>query len=343
MTALLLCLAIVPAQASEAVIQFDLPPTMVAETVTQDTATLTARCELRISSLIATPGTPVIDQWLVQCQPRDPAIRIVDYAPKTEADSDVEGPIQIKISDEQTGSVGLSLDGNYGHSLHGGVGADRGSKSTNSRQYNMAAQAQTVTAAGTINRGRGVYFKLRRSAHQILEGEKVFQITLRVPRHWRGSLIDVSVVAQSERKSLGGWDRQVKTLGASKFVVAAYAGGDTEAEKLSRQLAEAEQHLQDWASTQTAHRDTSLPALLRQVAVKLELEQPEQDLRWIRRLMAGDADPYLDQEIQRLPMDVRIAVLEYCELREEFDRLSDLPPTTSGRLATDSRRPTPAR
>ena len=170
---LLIALTASPLLASNAVIRFDLPPTVVAKpTVTDERTTNIVECQFRVSSLIASPDSPQIDQWLVVCQPRDAELTIVDYCPKTDSESDIEGSIEVKTSRESTASMGLSLDGNYGSVVRANIGADKGNKNTNSRQFALAAPQQAVTASGTINRGRGVYFKLRRSARQILEGEK---------------------------------------------------------------------------------------------------------------------------------------------------------------------------
>lgn len=329
----LLLIAAAPLSADSPVIHFDLPPTVLATPTSPDGSHGdVVQCEFRLSSLIAAPDSPKIDQWLIVCQPRDQQLMIVDYRPRTDAQSDIEGAIQVKSTKESTMSMGLSLDGHYSVA-RGNIGADKGNKNTNSRQYNLSAPQKAVTASGTINRGRGVYFKFRRSARQILEGEKTFQLVLRVPAGWRGSLIDISIVAQSERNTFGGLDRQVKTMGQSSFVVAACREGDSDALQIARRLSVAEQSLRTLISQQAVrHSSNSLSGLLRKVAVRLDLQDPDMDTRWIMRLLAGEADPYIDEEIRRLPMKVRLGVLDYCEIREEFQRLSE---TTSSEQDTN--------
>ena len=210
--------------------------------------------------------------------------------------------------------------------LRAHLGGDQGTKKTDLRQFTLAAQRQTVTASGTINRGRGVYFKLCRSRRQILEGDKTFHLIFRVPDDWRGSLLDVSVLAQSKRRTLAGLDEQIVTMGQSDFVIAAYRQGDTEAASISEQLADAEQTLRQLASEQTRKPDaTSLSGILRRIAIKLEFDSAEDDSGWIWRLLAGDSDPYLDREIQRLPPSARAAAVDYCEIRGRFKQLASSP------------------
>ena len=324
--ALLMLSSTVAIYASDAVIHFDMPPTIVAaqldSTDTGSGDSKLVRCDLRLSSLIASPGVPRIDQWLVRCQPRDPQVQIVDYTPRSEFASDIEGAIQVKISDEQSSGMGISLDGDYAKVAKGGLAADQATKHIESQQFNRIAPVQSVVASGSINRGRGVYFKLRWTAQQVLEGEKSFQLTLRVPQQWRGSLIDVSVVAETEYRSFG--TNQTKTLGAAEFVVASHLVGDSNAAQLAHRVAKAEQSLHQLSHTCAVHTSPqSLPAMIRHVAAKLDLDNPRPSTNWVKRLLIGKADPYFDKEIARLPMEARVAAIEYCEARDDFKTLAE--------------------
>jgi hypothetical protein len=297
------------------IVNFDLPAVVEARPAKGDSIdSHQVTIELRLSAIIESPEVPRIDQWLIQCQPRGGAVSIIDYVPRTETASDLASPIQVKQTEESTNAVGLSVDGSYGH-LVGNAGADLSKKNINSVQFDRVAPQHAVTASGTINRGRGVYFKLRSTAQQILDGEKTLVITLGVPPAWRGSLIDVEVVAQSRRKSFG-WERDSKTIGSAQFVVAVYRQGDREAAAHAEALSDAELTLRHIA----AERDASapnLPSVLRHLALKLDFD-PAPAASWVQRLILNQADPRLDDEICELPMPIRIAVLDYVDLRDEF-------------------------
>ncbi|TWU54552.1 hypothetical protein Poly51_32710 [Rubripirellula tenax] len=305
-------------------IQFDLPPVVAAVPAAdapQDPSLVTI--ELRLSSMIVTPTVPDIDQWLVRCQPRGGEIAIADFSPRTETASDVSSPIQVKRVEEKSSSLGMSVDGAYGHFTRGNIGADQGNKNVNSVEFHRQAAVQAVTAAGTINRGRGVYFKLRWTSQQVLEGEKVFSITMAVPAQWRGGLMDVSVIAQTDRKKFGGFDHEIITLGSANFVVATYRAGDDVAASRAARIADAEFMLRRTAKELTTPpAPRSLPSMLRHVAMKLDLEPSKPDTRWLHRLLTGAADPYLDKQITKLPMPVRVAALDYVESREDFAALN---------------------
>lgn len=317
--------SVLPASADNSIIHFDLPQTTIARPVAGEAGgDSLVTIELKLSSLIAAPDVPRIDQWLVQCQPRDRSLSIADYAPRTEVCSDIAGTIQFKKTNEHNKSIGFSIDGNYGSFARGKSGIDQASKDINSYQLERIAPVQAVTASGTINRGLGVYFKLRWTAQQVLEGEKTFQLTLRVPPNWRGSLIDVSVVAQSEQKTFAGFDSETKTLGSADFIIAAYLQGDLQAEARARQLFDAELTLRSAASQYSPKPSLhSVTSLLRHVAMKLDVEPSKPDSDWIERLLLCRADPYLDKEIQKLPMPLRVAVLDYVDIRDDFLTIND--------------------
>ena len=310
-----------------AVVHFDMAPTATASVGESEGGRVMLSVDLELSSMIDIPEVPRIDQWLVRCQPRGHVASIADYSPRTETDSDLASTIQVKQSEEKNNSLGIGVNGNYTHQLRANAGLDHATKNTNSLQFDRVAPLHAVTASGTINRGRGVYFKLRWTAKQILEGQKTFQLVLEVPNSWRAGLIDVSVLAQSEQKSFAGWDRDSKTLGSANFVVAVYREEDKQAAAQARKMANAEYDLRNLMIEQPPSKPVvSLPTILQHVAIKLELEPGPSNQRWLERLMLDEIDPCMDKEIRKLPMPFRLAVLNYAEAREDFAKLNLRPP-----------------
>lgn len=329
-----------PASAESPLVSFDLPPVAVATTAADTPASEAASpdasdkgdngdtprtdsvltFELQLSSMIASPDAPRIDQWLVRCEPRDERLLIRDYSPKTEIAASTEGAINVRRTDETNQHFGFGVDGSYGHALRGNLGMDAGEKSSETLEFKRLPSVQAVTAAGTIRRGRGVYFKLRWTHSQVLEGQKRFGVSVSVPSGWRGGLVDVSVVAQSKREILGGLDTEIETLGEAHFVVAVFRKGDDEARHKAMDLAQAEMRLRRMASRREADASGgSLAGLLRTVALKFDGDRASGNSRhWIERLVRGTADPHLDRRIKKLPTELRVAALDYCDRRNEF-------------------------
>jgi len=330
-------------------ISFDLPPTAVAIPVSDlgDKVVLpggvgeTVKVSLRLSSLVCGSKLPEIDRWIIRCVPRSTSWRVVDYAPRTETASEYASPIQVKKTDEQSSAFGMSSDaapvkvsgafvGASGH-----MGFDRGEKHLESTQFDRHAPLHAVTAAGTIERGRGIYYKLRWTSTQVLEGEKEFQITFGVPQGFRSGLLDVSVIAigkpaegnaMSEAFSqipvLGDDDEKMRPLGQAQFVVAVHAEGDPDAWRAAETLIETEQLLRAEAkkihSTKPTH---SLSTLIRHVASKLDPDSVDIHSDWVDRLVLNHADPHTDSVIRRLPTPLRVLALDYCDARRSFEQM----------------------
>lgn len=340
----------VAASASDAhCISFDLPPTAVAIPVSNLDEHIvipggvgeTVEVSLRLSSLVCGSKFPQIDRWMIRCVPRSASWRVVDYAPRTETASEYASPIQVKNTDEESSAFGLSTDvapikvsgafvGASGH-----MGFDKGNKHLESTQFDRHAPLHAVTAAGTIERGRGVYYKLRWTSTQVLEGEKEFKITFGVPQGFRAGLLDVSVIAigkpaeghpMSEAFSqipiLGDDHEKLDAIGQARFVVAVHAEGDPDAWQAAEKLIQTEQLLRTQAkrirSTTPTH---SLSTLIRHVAAKLDSDSVDIHGDWVDRLIFDNADPHTDAMIRKLPTALRVLALDYrdaCQSLQEM-------------------------
>ncbi|MCM2372515.1 hypothetical protein [Aporhodopirellula aestuarii] len=329
--------------ADQHVISFDLPPTAVAVPVaSQRPDDLIVRSggepvevTLRLSSLVSGSAFPQIDRWMIRCVPRQTSWQVMNYSPRTETASEYSGTIQVKTCDEESESFGASVDLTQGSLATANVEGGKGSKQTESLQYERHAPLHAVTASGTIERGRGVYYKLRWTSTQVLEGEKEFKITFDVPAGFRAGLLDVSVVAigrPAKKSSVSdafsqipviGEDRDsMRPLGEGRFVVAVHAEGDPVAWNAAREFAEAEATLRNEARKVRATSPArSLSTLLRHVAAKLDADSVDLHSDWAERLIFNKADPYVDPIIRKLPADVRVVALEYCDARRSLETL----------------------
>ena len=276
---------------------------------------------LQLSSMSSSTESRTVDQWLVKIQPRQPIMQIADYSPRTEIASQIDGPIQVKTTHEKSTSFGLSADGRYGNLAHANTGADSGKKSIRSQQYNRVAPIYAVTASGTINRGRGVYFKLKWTEQQVLDGEKLFTLTFAVPHSWRCGLLDVSVEAQRERKVFPGFERETITVTHDHFVVAVYESSDVEARQRAEAMVQAEEAMRA-ANSAEQHRK-AVPALLKGVGDFFDFSSGDpQETGWAERVVIGVATPHDGEELLSLPVQTRVVALDYCEARDEFIALN---------------------
>ncbi len=331
-SAILFCLAtfLMPSPApAESSIHFDLPTSAAAIDVTPDDMTggeKLVAIEFNLSLIADSLPSTQAEQLVVQISPLGGRAVIADYAPRTELGSAVAGEIEISRTKEVVDNLGLSLDASYGHLAHGNLGVDRGEKNISATKYHEVAPLHIVAASGTTHRGRGVYFKLRADNRQVLEGDKTFRVVLRVPASWRGELMDVRVEAESLAKgfsALAGMAPKSRQVGAARFLVATFLTGDRQVHALAKHVGDAELAMRESATRSLQGRSTSP---LSHVAFRFDIGMSSggNDLQrvtaTIERVLFASVDPYVDPQVAQLPVNVRVAILDYLDVRESYQR-----------------------
>lgn len=272
-----------------------------------------------LSAFVASPNAPKIEQIVLEVEVLDPALIVDDYCPRTQTSSPFAGDITFEQSSESNKHVGMNASGSYGPTIHGDVGGDVGQKKIESRKYQRVAPVEIVAAAGTLKRGKGAFFKLRSTPTQVLEGDKAFKIFVRAPQSWRGGLIEVRAVAQATRRGFPGMSDETVVLGNQRFLVAVYEAGDSDSYRFANQLVEAEANLRASAEKyQEVIRRRSDKNVFQQVAAKLDLTPTPIPSDWMQRAIFANVDTHADPAIRRLPVDVRVSLLDYQDARQSF-------------------------
>ncbi|MEM9646328.1 MAG: hypothetical protein AAF989_15155 [Planctomycetota bacterium] len=305
------------ADAARPVVRFDLRPTVAFRSVGDDRHV--EACFV-ISSLVENLDESPFDQWSVRIVPRDESMHLVDYAPRTKTASLYDGSVAITTTNEDVFSFGLNGAGSPGP-LHVDGGLERNQKNSKTKSYKEWSPVRAVTAAGSVERGRGVYFKLRQSQDRVLEGEKQFTVVFEASPAWRGAMFDVSITAEKVIRTFGGLDQRTKTVCRQDFAIAGYRDTDADAFRWAKRVDASEQELRRSAHRhQAAAPSQSLPHLLHGLASKLDpWDKDDRDLEstqsknWIRRLISGKTDPYTDPTIRKLPVGLRATALDYCD------------------------------
>lgn len=317
-------------------IHFDMAPIAVARAAEAESTTASPlpgqrllSVSLRLSSLVQSPQPPTIDQLMIHVYCVDPAVTIADYTPRTELSSEVAGTVDVHQTEESSKHLGFSIDAAQGHALRGNLGGDAGSKDTQTLKYQKLAPLQVALASGTTHRGRGAYFKFRATTQQVIEGDKRITLTLCVPDGWRGGQLDVHISADKLHRSLPGLEPESRTVGGARFVVTTFTDGDEAMLRAVQGLTGAERKLRELADQYAqAILRRSTPNLWQQVAVAFDLGEPPVAADWLHRVLLGQVDTDLHLQLRRLPVDVRVAILDYQEARQRFlqtgQQLTDL-------------------
>ncbi len=304
-------------------ISFDVPDAVVVRTVPDEPNHISF--DLKISASIHPDHESSIQHWRLLVRPRSNQLRTIDYEPKTETDSEITGPKTVKTTEEKSSSLvyGLKLDVAKIACLTGT--SDHSTKDSQSEQYQTKPQKRIKIAAGSVDRGAGVYFKLARTADQILDGERTFQFIIEVPDHWRTGLLDLTIIASGRDKRFDAhsirWKTTTFEIATEQFAISMYRQGDHFAAERAARLSDKERVLrihsdQKRKQKQDMHLSTIATGFSKGIVQMLNGGSPQR--QWLDRVLHDQASPHTDHDLTSLPMDTRVAILDYIEAREEF-------------------------
>ncbi len=181
-----------------------------------------------VSTLVGCQHDQSVNELMIQVRSLTAGCQVVDYLPRTQMYSEIDGPIAVESRKESSASIGLDASGTAAEivKLRGNAGI---SDTTGySESYARIPEQKLLLASGTVNRGTGVYFKFQHSPQTTLEGGHDLSITLRVPESWRGGLLRIDCQAAGSEQHLFG--RRVEFVaGQASFVVATWLKGDVQA------------------------------------------------------------------------------------------------------------------
>lgn len=122
-----------------------------------------------------------------------------------------------------------------------GDGSLKGDLESSHAQYGLLAPRQLLIAAGTIERGCGVYFELRQSSQDTLQKQRDFACLFDVPLGWRADAVTIRCNAKGAKHGLGGLLESDVVCGSGLLCVGLYKRDDGEAREYANMLARKQQ------------------------------------------------------------------------------------------------------
>ena len=199
--------------------------------------------KIRVSSLLKRGEEKDIKELMLSISSPEKRLRVADFVPKTELQSEVPGFIEVVKTDEDAtaseGAIRGSTSVRFGP-IDGQVspvlGTTKSRRHSLKETYEKLPPKQLFLASGTTNRGHGVFFKLKPSSQASLEGQQEFVCLFIVPKQWRGDYARITCLAKGYNRSL--WT-SVEPCGAADVYVGLYLEGDAEARTAALQLGQA--------------------------------------------------------------------------------------------------------
>ena len=273
-----------------------------------------------ISTLLKSGSEQDLQQLFYRLESPLRTMSVVDYLPKTAHESRLAGNLEILDKEESSNSLGIDFSGHY-HALEGGLKAGLDHKNSSSVNYQLLPPLETVTASGTLMRGSGVYFKLKGSQRNLLEGEREFAVILRTPRAWRADYVHLRCDAEGVARGLVHSLDQPLALGARDFLVGLYLEGDEAARQTAENFCRAEAELRSIAVARSQDQQRrSHATLAKPFGAMFDSPQPAVSKDWLSRLLFGSLQA--TEVPQRLPSEVREAAGDFITARVAIGQLT---------------------
>jgi hypothetical protein len=283
---------------------------------------------LSISSLIQSGKEAEIVEFMYLIDSPQCTLQVADYLPKTTLATDVVGSIGVERKEDRSRTFGLNITGEITEQVK--AVANTGATATNSEKlcYERLPPLEMLSAAGTLHRSTGAYFKLKPSPRTSLEGSRDFLLILRVPSAWRADYIRVRCAAQGNQRGMVRHLDQQVPCGKGEFFVALYAEGDLAAKAAAARLVGCEQQLRSVvaSSRNVADASRNSSAVQRFGAILASTEQqPQLPPEWFDEMLSTPSRANFARYAKHLPPNVRQSAEAYHSAKSSVQRLNGRP------------------
>jgi hypothetical protein len=228
-------------------VQFDCRPAVACRDVTPPEFLYAHPQEKVVEAVIrvsvrASRGNPDhLQELLFELRGPQRRMRVLDFSPTNQLESEATDPIQVTEIVEDSRSVGISLGGKASApvgdiKIEAAPQASLGKSKRNvvTESWKKRPPQRAVVISGTTNDGFGVFYKFKPSSQSSLEGVKELTCRFAVPSNWRGDWLLLSCRASGDR--LKYFVKTTTVCGRRRDVLGLYLEGDPEAQEAAEQL-----------------------------------------------------------------------------------------------------------
>lgn len=244
-------------------------------------------------------------------------MRVVDFSPRTQTYTTVEGHVAVRTSLEDKNQLGAKAA--FPPTSAGQLSVDASNQQAirQEESFNRLPETKLLSSSGTLMRGSGAFFKFLAGPHAVLEGTREVAILAEVSPAWRGDLLHVSVQALG---TSAGQHASPVQLGYEQMWTAVHLAGDAIAAGAARRYVSTERSLRQLAAEQ--HKSVAqkaLPTVFHKLGAALDIVDPKVPDDYLARVLFSGRNKFRDHpQTNRLPMDLQVAIQDYWDVRNEF-------------------------
>jgi len=301
----------------ETKIEFDVPALISAKEISQQSpASLkTIEIQLPISTIIDASIRNEVKEFRFDVSWNKSLFPIVDYGPRTQTVSDIEGFLSIEENASETAGFNFNVNSKPFDWTTANLSSDFGNANSKRQTFQEIPQHDVLVASGTIDRGTGGFFRFHPSKTQTIEGSRDLSLSWQVPATWRNGILKVSCRATGSHRVAGLWNEPFEV--GRCFVVPLYIENDSASQKLAIDFVRAEQGLRKSWNTFNKELKSETPAFpfgLMRAKGKSKLPQT-----WPHLLIQSGDDRYLSQYEGYLTQDVAVSAGKFVQARNSLE------------------------
>lgn len=304
-------------------VNFDAPAIVIAEPINPAIVELPTmggdlvRLRIPVSTYLSPEFRGTVAEYAVELHSPHQSMRIIDFWPKSEVYSEIDGTVSVETSQQKESHVSFNVSAAYEPIGRGSAEGDFVNKSQVQERYQRKPPMQILSSSGTIRRGFGVFFKFRPGPMPTLEGTREVAVLAEVPRGWRGDMLQISMRAVGEPSS---FNSRPQTLGGSQLWITTHREGDLAAAAQATRYVTQERSLRALAaSSQARVSERALPTFWHKLGASLDVVEPKIPSDYLTQIIFGMTHRYYDNDAtNRLPVDLRVAILDYWETKQKL-------------------------
>jgi hypothetical protein len=259
-------------------------------------------------------------------------MRVLDYWPKNETYSATEGTIKVDARRQKDEHFKFDLGASYPTIGSAQASGNYRNNLNVQESYIRKPQLQQLTSSGTIHQGYGALFKFRSGPVDLLEGSREIAILFEASPNWRADLIQVLMTAVGQSSSFG----RPQVLAQSRQWVTVHREGDAAAAAQAARYVQYERALRSLAASQGKQvAERTWLTLWHKAGSALNLVESKIPIDYLDRALFGAASRDGADGTERLPIELRVAILDYWQERERLCNLAK-PDSQSPMLVNNS-------
>ncbi len=313
-------------------VAFDAPAIVIAEPINPnvvDQPTMggdLVRLRIPVSTFQTPEFRGAVQEYIIEIDSPQQTLRVLDFWPKSELYSDIEGTVSVQRTQQSENNFNFNVSAAFEPIGRGTAQGEMHKQSNQQENFERKPPMQILSSSGTIRRGYGVFYKFRPGPYPVLEGVRELAILAEVPPGWRADMLQIYMRAVGTTAH----GTRPQSLGESRLWMTTHREGDRAAATAATRYVNQERALRSLAAAkQSQVTSQALPTFWHKLGASIDVIDPKIPRDYLAQVIFGTRNEYYDNaSTNRLPVDLRVAILDYWDIRKALVAYTTSSPST---------------